>query len=317
MNRSAARLLAASIAGSALLLLLGAGASAGSDAGPRQDDAAHAQDDAPPKSPEHARERSKHDDRPRRGFGGPDGGFFGGRGGDGERFRLGDVSDESILAVIKDLDPDKYEAAKEKLTAGDAAARAEVRQMMMQRQRRLLSLAILRERNPELYETKKEEFQKQRETRLAAESFHDAKEKGDIAGMEQARTRLREIVTSAVDLGLKAKSQELKALLSAADRMRAELQNETRPNAIHDKVDSIVEEMLAHRPPEPGSARPRPDGAKGEGPRDRENGERDGERGPGERGANENRTGEKGPGERVGGPGRGAPGERPPPRPRG
>jgi len=112
--------------------------------------------------------------------------------------------------------------------------------------RRLMALAVLKERNPALYEVKIAELRKQGEVREIAVAYHAALEAGDEAKATELAARLDEAARASVELGLKARAEELAALERTVQEFREELAADTEASG--DRVAEIVDRMRKKAP---------------------------------------------------------------------
>jgi len=205
------------------------------------------------------------------GGSGPAGGE--GRRG-GMRRELTDKDVERIIATARDVDPTWAEAL-ELLRKEDPA---KLRQRLGMQARMLMGLSMLRERQPELYQARVEDFRVQREIRAASERLRTAREAGDAAAEALARTEARGAIERQFELDVKARAYELVAMERALKDARKRLQSD-----ISDRESRLAEALQAvDRGEMPRFGR----GPDGEGPwmwRDREGGRPQGERPPGDR----------------------------------
>jgi hypothetical protein len=156
------------------------------------------------------------------------------------------------------LSPDQIDAIVEVATEvfPDGAARLrelrkqdpEALERVLGRQaRRLFALAMLRDRNPELYALKLEELRNQMELRTlaarhAALGTEQVEDTEAASARERIEARIRAIVEQQVDLGLRVRGLELAAMDEAIRRMRAELAEDAqqRTETIAEMVDLIL-----------------------------------------------------------------------------
>lgn len=178
-------------------------------------------------------DKPKQGDRPQR----PDGQRQDGARGDGARGdgaradgargdggRRGPMSAEMvdrIIEVADDVSPELGKIIREKRNASPE----ELSQAMRQNTRRLIGLAVLKERNPDLYKTRVEELRVQLELRVLGEQFMKAQADGDKAAMETLGAQIDQKVSRQIDLDLKARAQELLVLSQQMDNLRHELES--------------------------------------------------------------------------------------------
>lgn len=113
--------------------------------------------------------------------------------------------------------------------------------------RRLFALAMLRERNPDLYKMKVEELRNQMELRRLSGLMRELAEAGDEAAIASSREEIRALAAKHVDLGLRTRATELAAMDQAIRRMRTELEADSL--ARDAAIDELVAAVEAGRPP--------------------------------------------------------------------
>ena len=211
----------------------------------------------------------------RQAEGGPGAGGGEGRRG-GMRRELTEKDVERIIATARDVDPTWADA----LEAQRKEDPAKLRQRLGLQARMLMGLSMLRERQPELYQARVEDFRVQREIRAASERLRKARDDGDAAAEALARTEVRGAIERQFELDVKARAYELVAMERALKDARKRLQSD-----IADREARLSEALEAvDRGEMPRFGR----GPDGEGPwmwRDREGGRPQGERPPGDRSA--------------------------------
>jgi len=111
-------------------------------------------------------------------------------GGPGRR-ELSEEDVQRIIATARDIDPE-WGDALERLKGLDAG---ELRQRIGMQARRLMGLAWLRDRQPELYRSRVEDFRAQRDARRAVEAIRKAKESGDAVAEAEALAQAREAIS--------------------------------------------------------------------------------------------------------------------------
>jgi hypothetical protein len=196
-------------------------------------------------------------------------------GGPGRR-ELSDDDVQRIIATARDIDP-AWGDALEQLRAQDPG---ELSRRIGMQARRLIGLAWLRDRQPELYKARVEDFRSQRETRRAVEAIRAAKDAGDAAAEAAALLQAREAIARQVELDIKARAFELvamdKALKEAKQRLQADIE------ARDQRVQSMLE--AAQRGEMPSLGRDRVFGGQSPGGERGEEGGPDGARPPRGRG---------------------------------
>lgn len=173
----------------------------------------------------------------RRGFGPPRG-----LRGEGESGESWPEMQRRVLEVLGDVNPEWATAVEERLAADPEGTR----RAFQQGGRRLMALAVLKQRNPPLYELKVAELRKQGEVREIALEYHAAVAAGDEARTAEVAERLARAAQESVDLGLKARAEELAALERTVQEFREELAADTDSSA--DRVAEIVERMRSKPP---------------------------------------------------------------------
>jgi hypothetical protein len=212
---------------------------------------------------------------PRADDGAPQGPPGEGRRG-GMRRELTDRDLERLIATARDVDP-AWADGLEALRQQDPA---KLRQRIGSQARMLIGLSMLRERQPELYQARVEDFRVQREIRGAVERLRAAREAGDAAAEEVVRTELRGAIDRQFELDVKSRAYELVAMERALKDARKRLQADIAERAA--RITEAVE--TAERGEMPRFGR----GPEGEGPwmwREREGGRAPGDRPGGDRAA--------------------------------
>jgi hypothetical protein len=209
----------------------------------------------------------------RQADGGPGPGGGEGRRG-GMRRELTDKDVDRIIATARDVDPTWADA----LEAQRKEDPAKLRQRLGMQARMLMGLSMLRERQPELYQARVEDFRVQREIRAATERLRKARDEADAAAETIARTEVRATIERQFELDVKARAFELVAMERALKDARKRLQSD-----IADREARLAEALEAvDRGEMPRFGR----GPDGDGPwmwRDREGGRPQGERPQGDR----------------------------------
>jgi hypothetical protein len=204
----------------------------------------------------------------RQADGGPGPGGGEGRRG-GMRRELTDKDVDRIIATARDVDPTWADA----LEAQRKEDPAKLRQRLGMQARMLMGLSMLRERQPEIYQARVEDFRAQREIRAASERLRKAREAGDAAAEAVARTEVRGAIERQFELDVKARAYELVAMERALKDARKRLQSD-----IADRESRLAEALEAvDRGEMPRFGR----GPDGDGPwmwRDREGGRPQGDR---------------------------------------
>jgi hypothetical protein len=115
--------------------------------------------------------------------------------------------------------------------------------------RRLMSLAALRQRSPELYALKVAELRNQMELRRLGGVLRQALAEGRSDDAAATRAEIRRLAERQVDFGLRTRAEELAAMDAALLRMRLELAEEAkrRQQSIDDLVEAIESGRGAER----------------------------------------------------------------------
>ncbi|MBM4104974.1 MAG: hypothetical protein FJ257_01495 [Phycisphaerae bacterium] len=171
----------------------------------------------------------------------------GGRGereGDGSPRRLTPEQVEMVIEVAREVFPEWGERL-EQMRASDPEA---LERAVASNARRLFSLAMLRRRNPELYELKVTELRNQMELRRLSEAMAALRGAGaEEEAIGALRAQIRVLATEQVDLELRTRALELAAMDDALRRMKDELATDTNARAA--SIDAMVEAIESGRPP--------------------------------------------------------------------
>ena len=134
---------------------------------------------------------------------------------------------DRVIAVARDVSPDLAKQLEEKRNV----APDDMSQAMRQSARRLVALAVLKERNPELYAIRVEDVRLQLELRTLGEAYRAAQAAGDAAKVKGLEAQIAAKVKAQVDVDLKARAQELVALDEQMQAMRDDLVQEQKRTA--------------------------------------------------------------------------------------
>ena len=134
---------------------------------------------------------------------------------------------DRVIAVARDVSPDLAKQLEEKRSV----APDDMSQAMRQSARRLVALAVLKDRNPGLYAIRVEDVRLQLELRTLGEAFRAAQTAGDAAKAKALETQIAAKVKAQVDVDLKARAQELVALDEQMQKMREDLVQEQKRTA--------------------------------------------------------------------------------------
>ncbi len=154
----------------------------------------------------------------------------------------GEVNAERIeqwLLVAEDIDPDKGRQLRE-MCHHDPEA---FYQMMQRTGRRIISLADLKDSDPDLYETKISELRIEAQMETAAEQLADALRSGDEDAITAAEEELRRWVRTQVLYSIRARGDYLLRLKEHMERLEEELAFEAAN--FEQTVDRRFEEITA------------------------------------------------------------------------
>lgn len=178
---------------------------------------------------------------------------------------------ERVIAVARDVSPELAQQVEDHC----ATKPEEMSQAMRQSARRLVALAVIKERNPELYAIRVEDVRLQLELRKLGDDYQAAVLSADTAKIAALDQQIAAKVRAQVDVDLKGRAQELLALDEQMQSMREELVQEQQRTS--ERVTARVEAVKSGQPiQERGSfgegglggadrqGRPRPDGNDGE-----------------------------------------------------
>ncbi len=187
---------------------------------------------------------------------------------------------DAVIAVAEDISPEWAKALRDRRESEPR----KFFESLNTNARRLMILAVLKRRNPEIYQLRVEDLRIQNDLKKLADQYRAANSAGDAALAGNLVEQIRSKVRRQVDLDLKARAMELAALDQQMKRMREELGEETR--ARDDKAERIVEGIKAGEDPKPLM---RPGGPLGGEPRE----PRDGKDGKDGRDNRDNRDGKE------------------------
>ena len=144
---------------------------------------------------------------------------------------------DRIIAVARDVSPDLAAQLEERRTM----APDDMSQAMRQSARRLVALAVIKERNPGLYAIRVEDVRLQLELRTLGDAYRAAQEASDAAKIAVLEAQIASKVRVQVDIDLKARAQELLALDEQMKAMRDELVQEQRSTdtRVTERIDAV------------------------------------------------------------------------------
>ncbi|MDG2022697.1 MAG: hypothetical protein P8J59_12195 [Phycisphaerales bacterium] len=167
-----------------------------------------------------------------------------GRGGMGRR-PITEADIETMIEIADSISP-KWASELRTMMAGDPE---KARQIMIKSGRRLFGLVMLKEKKPELFETRVEELRVQFEIRATYASYQEALKAGDEPAISTFGSSLKSLASKIVDLELKARAMELAALDQAVQEMRLKLQQEIKESA--ERITGMIEGLLKPEPEQP------------------------------------------------------------------
>lgn len=150
---------------------------------------------------------------------------------------------QNVIAVANDVSPDWAESLK-KLHEEDSESLTE---SIRKNGRRLLGLAMLRERDPALYEVRVGELRCNRELSAVSVAYKEAIRDGRNEDAEELREQVRVLVKQSLDFELRARAMELAALDKALRELKSQLQVEIATQ--NDRLQQRLNEVLAVEPP--------------------------------------------------------------------
>lgn len=163
------------------------------------------------------------------------------RAGNRRALTVADVKD--VILVANDVAPEWGASLQARLEENPDS----LRESIGQNGRRLLGLAMLRERNPTLYTVKVKGLRCSRSLQAATDAYHEAVRDGRAEDAGTLREQVRELVAQSLDLELQARAMELAALDKALKDLKSALQLEISTQ--EQRLQERLEEMLT--PPEP------------------------------------------------------------------
>lgn len=140
----------------------------------------------------------------------------------GPRRELTDQDLDRVIQTARDIDP----AWGDALQAMRTEDPSRLRQRLGSQARMLIGLAAIRERQPDLYRARVDDFRAQRQLRAAAERTIKARESGDSATEAQAMAEVRDLAARQFELDMKARAYELVAMERALKETRRRLQED-------------------------------------------------------------------------------------------
>ena len=144
---------------------------------------------------------------------------------------------DRVIAVARDVSPELATQLAEQCTKSPD----EMSQAMRQSARRLVALAVLKERNPDLYAIRVEDVRLQLELRTLGDAYRAAEAAGDATKVATLGVQIAAKVRVQVDIDLKARAQELVALDEQMKAMRDDLVKEQRSTEtrVAERTDAV------------------------------------------------------------------------------
>lgn len=175
------------------------------------------------------------------------------RGGARRTLTESDVKD--VILVANDVAPEWGASLQARLEENPDS----LRESIGQNGRRLLGLAMLRERNPTLYAVKVKGLRCSRSLQAATDAYHDAVRDGRTEDAGVLKEEVRDLVAQSLDLELQARAMELAALDKALKDLKSALQLEIRTQ--EERLQERLDEVLAlPEPDDPKTASASPAG---------------------------------------------------------
>ncbi len=129
---------------------------------------------------------------------------------------------DRIIEVARDVSPELAKQIEERRDSSPE----EMSQAIKQNARRLFALAIVKQRNPELYQIRVEDLRLQLELRTLGEQYRAAETAGDQSKVQVLGSQIAAKARSQVEIDLRARAAELVALDQQLTTMREELRAE-------------------------------------------------------------------------------------------
>lgn len=142
--------------------------------------------------------------------------------------------EEVLIEVARDVSPE-WAAALEKAKATDAAT---FRATVAKFGKRLMSLAVLRERKPELYKIRVEELRVQGELEALGARWAAARLGNHLPEAADLEGQIRALAGNLVDLNLRSRAMELAEIDALMRTMRSELERDAR--ARNETIEQMV-----------------------------------------------------------------------------
>ena len=144
----------------------------------------------------------------------------------------------NVIAVAEDVSPQWAVSLKQRLKE-DPDSMGEV---IKQKGRRLLGLAMLRERDPALYEVRVGELRCNQELSKVSADYREALRDGRTEDVAELKAQLRILVKQSLDFELRARAMELAALDKALRELKSQLQTEiaTQDQRLEQRLSEVL-----------------------------------------------------------------------------
>ena len=157
----------------------------------------------------------------------------------GVRRALTEADVRNVILVANDVAPEWGASLQSKLDENPDS----LRESIGQNGRRLLGLAMLRERNPTLYKVRVNELRCNRSLQAASDAYRQAIRDGREEDSSTLHEEIRGLVAQSLDLELQARAMELAALDKALTELKSALQLEIRTQ--QERMQERLDEVLA------------------------------------------------------------------------
>jgi hypothetical protein len=156
---------------------------------------------------------------------------------DGARRDLSEEDIDKAIATAREVSAE-WGDSLEQLRKSDPKA---LRDRLAREARRLMGLAMMKEREPQLYQVRLEDIRVQNRIHELTETLHAAKKSGDAAAQEAAMKEIEAGVRKQVELDIQARGFELVALDRSLKDARKRLQDDIRDRekTVAELMDSI------------------------------------------------------------------------------
>ena len=153
--------------------------------------------------------------------------------------KLSPTDIQNVIAVAEDVSPQWAENLKLMLEQDPDSLGDTIKQ----KGRRLLGLAMLRERDPALYEVRVGELRCNQELSTVSAAYREAVRDDRTEDVAELKDRLRALVKQSLDFELRARAMELAALDKALRELKSQLQTEIATQ--DERLEQRLSEVLA------------------------------------------------------------------------